>query len=89
MPSPRQDVMALVREHGADLLEMNGGAPFLVNVWTPAGVAWLTTGCHSLTVADTDRARGWRTLRDELRQGTQPCDIDDCENCEETTDADA
>jgi hypothetical protein len=82
--TPRQESLALIAEHGADLLDSTTGSGLAVNVWAPAGRAWVDTGCHSLSLHYyTDRPAAWRELRDRLRLGTQPCTAEQCDTCDE------
>jgi hypothetical protein len=82
MPTPRQEVLTLLERYGADVLNRNEPLVFDMDAWSPAGVVWVATGCHSLTcysVNDTDY--GWRSLRDDLRYGVAPCTNAECETC--------
>jgi hypothetical protein len=78
----RQAVLAAVDTHGLEFDEyetwyggLNG------SVYAPAGVVFASTGCHTLTVAEDERAAGWRFLADELAQGFDACTEAECDTC--------
>jgi hypothetical protein len=53
-----------------------------VEAYTPAGMMWQATSCHTLIVeGDPGEPFDWNSVLDEIRQGVTPCTIDDCEYC--------
>jgi len=79
--SARQQCLALIAEHNADLIEQESWVGHTLDVWLPAGLAWRTTGCHSLVVREETRPAVWRELLAELREGVEPCDNTECDTC--------
>lgn len=73
----------LAASFGADLVIDGGRAPDL-DAWTPAGVVWRSTGCHSLVYAGypgqpIGDAR--REMFDEMSDGVEPCSNPECDTC--------
>lgn len=82
----RAAVHRLVAQHDAELFD-DTNAWFYVTVWTPPGFVWVATGCHVIAVRNyTSRPDGWKALLVDMRDGTRPCDTDDCENCDEESE---
>lgn len=85
MTTPRQEALALIARVGADFNDRSAGERdrLVADAFTPVGVIWAATGCHTLVIANnTNRPEGWRQFLDDLRQGTRPCDQPDCDTCE-------
>jgi hypothetical protein len=74
----------LIAEHQADLsIREDTRWKVDVNVWSPVGVVWRATGCHSLsTYSVNDRLYAWASLLADLELGDDVCDTDDCETCQ-------
>lgn len=52
----------------------------------PAGMNWLASSCHSIAVAwdeDLTASENWDGHLDQINSGTYPCDLVDCDMCEE------
>jgi hypothetical protein len=53
----------------------------------PPFTQWKATHAHSIAVVydpDEPAPVRWQRYLDDIREGTYPCDIEDCEFCEET-----
>ena len=80
--TPRQECLAIIAEHGAELFDIGTRAQLLGSVWTPPGLVWYATGCHVISLGyHTDRSDGWVELLADLRKGTDRCDQPDCDTC--------
>lgn len=81
--SNRSEALRLIREAGADFVDRSARGELTGDTFTPPGIVWHATGCHALVVHfRTDPAAGWAALLDDVRLGTEPCRLVDCENCE-------
>lgn len=45
-----------------------------VELYTPAGLAWRATGCHTMILRYPDTI-DWDDVLAEIKKGTQPCDV--------------
>jgi hypothetical protein len=64
------------------------GRGYQVEAYTPNGLVWKDTGCHTLVEYWTTNPAGCRAeaLR-RMAKGVEKCDQDDCGYCAEATDA--
>lgn len=84
--TPKQRAMALIAEHGGELIDDSYGHQLQASVWSPPGRQWIDgVGGHSLTVHAQlgDYADAWLGLIERLKPGTEPCTSSDCDTCME------
>jgi hypothetical protein len=65
-----------------DFQYTNDGRSIVIQAYTPAGVQWKATGCHTLVVsAFTNPKEARRAFMQDISLGVQLCDNKDCEFC--------
>jgi hypothetical protein len=80
--TPRQEALRLIEEAQGDVHDLSEPGELDMSIYSPVGAVWNATDCHTLVVCFyTDRPAGWKHLLTDLRLGTRPCDIEDCEIC--------
>ena len=82
MTSPRQQCLDLIAEYDAEFEEYGHNRQLIAGAYTPTGIVWAATQCHTLAVQFlTNRSEGWASLLDDLLAGVEACDDPDCETC--------
>ena len=63
------------------------GSTYELDAWSPKGFVWCATDCHSLVVSYyTDWSAARVAMLDDLKAGTKPCTVADCEGCADPDD---
>jgi hypothetical protein len=89
----KSKVLAAIKSAGATIDVEESREYLCISMWTPAGKVWATHGAHSITIEwdphmdftnDSIRAakaKTWKAAWDDVRCGTEPCEISDCDTC--------
>lgn len=80
----RQATLAAIAAAGGSWEDYGSRTELVGTAALPAGTVWAATGCHSIAVQYySDRPAGWRQLAQDVGMGTYPCDLPDCDVCQE------
>lgn len=80
-------VLAAIEAAGGEFEDWGGRTELRGCAALPAGTVWEATGAHTIAVHYySDRPAGWRTLLQDVQQGTRPCDLQQCDICEDESE---
>lgn len=84
--SYRQKVLNKVKELDATLIERGDNVSgWDISIDTPPGFVWAGLGLHGVVAAQFNnyppKKELWRALWEDIKNGLEPCDIEDCEYC--------
>ena len=90
--TPKQKVLALVKELDAEIEIRNGDGPFEIIIDAPDGFIWSGDGLHCLVHSQWDdqpTTELWQDAFSRMSNGLEKCNEPDCDYChpEENPDA--
>jgi len=85
MASAKAQALAAIAAAGGEFEEWGSSTTLIGSAHIGEGRSWTATGSHTIAVNfHTDRPAGWRALLTDVRCGTEPCDLADCDVCDPT-----